>query len=102
MYIHVYVYIYIHVYIHTHTYTYVAVGQFQGAAAATNPALRLVIMLQEDQKLEVEALNAEALDMWAIALQVTYFFVDTEFRRDVRLLHSRFFFGFFFGFFWRR
>jgi len=61
----------------------VAVGQFQGAAAATNPALRLVIMLQEDQKLEVEALNAEALDLWAISLQVTSFLVDAEFRRDI-------------------
>jgi hypothetical protein len=29
------------------------------------PHLRLVILLQEDQQLEVEALNAEALDMWA-------------------------------------
>jgi len=29
----------------------------------------MVIVLQEDQRLEVEALNSDALDMWAIALQ---------------------------------
>ena len=44
-------------------------GQFQGAGATSKPELRLVIMLQEDQRLEVEAMNSAALDMWAIALQ---------------------------------
>jgi hypothetical protein len=46
-----------------------AAGQFQGATATSKPEFRLVILLQEDQRLEVEAMNAAALDMWAIALQ---------------------------------
>ena len=46
-----------------------AAGSFQGAASTSKPQLRLVIVLQEDQRLEVEALNSDALDMWAIALQ---------------------------------
>jgi len=46
-----------------------ASGQFQGASAKSKAELRMVIVLQEDQRLEVEALNSDALDMWAIALQ---------------------------------
>jgi hypothetical protein len=46
-----------------------ASGQFQGASVKSKAELRMVIVLQEDQRLEVEALNSDALDMWAIALQ---------------------------------
>jgi len=44
-------------------------NQFGGASATSKRELRMVIMLQEEQRLEVEALNCDALDMWAIALQ---------------------------------